>query len=132
MDRLCKCGCDREVTSLNIKTKYLPGHNTKITHKGKLRVPRYTKICACGCGGEFTSKNPKRQFLHGHNNKGKTFVRPPGYSKKLSEAHKPYWTPEEYIEWYAKVDYTCRVVWDYELDEFENEMLDRINQGIFI
>ncbi len=45
---------------------------------------------------------------------------------------KTHETPEEYIAWYAGVDYNCRVVWDYELDEFENEILDRINQEMFV
>ena len=43
---------------------------------------------------------------------------------------KVHETPEEYIEWHANADYNCRVIWDYELDEFENEILDMINQEV--
>ena len=30
----------------------------------------------------------------------------------------------------SNADYNCRVIWDYELDEFENEILDMINQEV--
>jgi hypothetical protein len=77
------------------------------------------RLCKCGCGREITSAR-------------KEIIEIFGSYHHRDQQGKTHETPEEYIAWYAKADYNCRVVWDYELDEFENEMLDRINQEIFV
>jgi len=97
MDKFCECGCKEIINSTNKNTRFRPGHNFKlINNKGKLLVPRYTTICICGCGEEIISKNPNRKFIHGHNakllNKGRKLTL--AQRKKLSDAHKPYWTSE--------------------------------------
>lgn len=95
--KLCACPDHEEFTTKNPNTRFIPGHNFKLmNNKGKLRVPRYTNICKCGCDKEIISKNPNRKFILGHNAKflNKGIKRSLEYRKKLSDAHKPYWTPE--------------------------------------
>lgn len=94
--KLCACPDHEEFTPKNLNTRYIVGHNTKGKEILSRRVPRYTKICQCGCDEEIISKSPNRKFIHGHNAKflNKGIKRTPEQRKKLSDAHKPYWTPE--------------------------------------
>jgi hypothetical protein len=83
MNRLCECGCGKEIT--NEKNSYILGHtwkNKKISEQQKIKAITNRKLnqkllklinnielplCKCGCGKKVN--NHKNTFINGHNTK---------------------------------------------------------------
>ena len=64
MNKLCDCGCDKEVTiNQNTKqpNKFINGHNKKQFLQISFEIP---KLCSCGCGKNVSSQKVK--FRKGH------------------------------------------------------------------
>lgn len=58
-NRLCKCGCGKQVISANFKVKFIHGHNAR---KNPFVILNHHP-CECGCG-ELVASN--RKVVQGH------------------------------------------------------------------
>ena len=97
MNKLCECGCGREVTHKN--NKFLQGHTWKgkklsktiklKMSQSKEKIPKNYNLCKCGCGKKVKCLTSK--FCQGHNRPGKL----PTIRLKMSNSHKGKKFPEQ-------------------------------------
>jgi len=79
MERLCACGCGKEVGWNKQKKKW---NKFVLTHNGRRRKifdESHPPLCSCGCGNEVginrNTKTKWNEFINGHQFKGKTHTK---------------------------------------------------------